>query len=346
MRIAVVTTQVPFVRGGSETLAEGLINRLRLFGHEAELIRIPFQWSPSEQILNSIMACRLIRVDPLEPDLVIGLKFPAYLTPFPQKKVWLLHQFRQAYDLWGTQYQDLPSSPEGEAIRDIVIGADNRYLKEAKKIYTISKNVADRLRRHNHMKADGVLYPPHLQPEIFHAGEYGNYFFYPSRLVEGKRQMLAIQAMKHVKSNFKLVLAGKADTDTYFTELQKTVEKLNLGDKVKLLGWVSEEQKADLLANAYACINIPYDEDYGYVTLEAFYAHKPTITCTDSGAPNEFIRNNHNGMVVEPTPESLASCMEQLWTQRKRVAAMGEAGFQTLSEHKISWEHVVEKLVS
>ena len=35
----------------------------------------------------------------------------------------------------------------------------------------------------------------------------------------------------------------------------------------------------------------PFDEDFGYVTLESFLAHKPVITATDAGGPLEFVED-------------------------------------------------------
>ena len=40
-----------------------------------------------------------LRVDGRPVDLVIGTKFPSYVVRHPNKVVWLVHQFRQAYEL-------------------------------------------------------------------------------------------------------------------------------------------------------------------------------------------------------------------------------------------------------
>ena len=50
MRILIATTQVPFVRGGAEAHAEGLLKALRDAGHEAEIVAVPFKWYPPEKI--------------------------------------------------------------------------------------------------------------------------------------------------------------------------------------------------------------------------------------------------------------------------------------------------------
>jgi len=94
MRILIATTQVPFVRGGAEGLAEGLQHALRSHGHEAEIVAIPFKWYPPKKILDNMLAWRLLDVTEasgVPVDLLIGLKFPAYLIPHPNKVLCILH---------------------------------------------------------------------------------------------------------------------------------------------------------------------------------------------------------------------------------------------------------------
>lgn len=347
MKIVILNAQALFISGGAEYLAESLKVKLGERGHEVEIVRIPFSWTPSQRILDSMMTCRLLKINPIEPDLVIALKFPAYFVPFENKKLWLLHQFRQVYELWGTQYQDLPNTPEGEAIRAAIIQADNRYLPEARAIYTNSKIVARRLKTYNNIQATDVLYPPLLQPEIYRREEYGDYFFYPSRLVTSKRQSVAIEAMRYTKSRFKLVLAGNPDVAGYDDELKRMIATYGLEDRVVMLGYISEAEKAHWMANAFATLYLPYDEDsYGYVTLEAFQSYKPVITFTDSGGTDEVIEHEINGLMLSPTPQALAEGMEWLWARRQRTMEMGEAAYNTLAKHNINWDHVITNLLA
>jgi glycosyltransferase involved in cell wall biosynthesis len=229
----------------------------------------------------------------------------------------------------------------------MIIQADNVYLREAKEIYTNSRIVARRLQQYNGIGVNGVLYPPLLRPEIFHCADFGDYFFYPSRMNAMKRQALAIEAMRWVKSGFRLVLAGKADQELYVDELRNLVKRHKLEDRVTLLGWISDEEKAELMAHCYAALYIPYDEDsYGYVTLEAFHSSKPVITLSDSGGTDEIITHGENGLILPPSAEALASGMEELWADRQRTRHLGQAAQATLERCKIRWDHILEKLVA
>jgi glycosyltransferase involved in cell wall biosynthesis len=347
MKISIVNVQAPFIRGGAEYLADSLARKLEERGHRTDVVRIPFKWYPNQALLEHTIACRMMHIEAGDPDLVIALKFPAYYLPFPNKKVWLLHQFRQVYELWGTEYCGMGDTPESRAIRDMIHQADNTYLRETQGLFTNSKMVAGRLKRFNNIDADEVLYPPLDCPDKFRKGEYQPYFFYPSRLNTSKRQHVAIEAMRHVRSNLRLVIAGKADSDEYDRQLRQMVVQSGLEDRVQLLGWVSEDEKARWMSNALAAIYLPFDEDsYGYVTLEAFHSHKPLLTFSDSGGTNELVENNRNGIIVQPTAEALAAAMESMLRRRHATIAMGQEAFETLARQRINWDVVLDRLAA
>ena len=347
MKISIVNVQAPFIRGGAEYLADSLAAKLLERGHRVAIVKIPFKWYPEEALLDHMLACRLLRIRSGDPDLVIALKFPAYLIPFKNRKVWLLHQFRQVYELWGTPWAGMPDDPRTRRIRDMIRNADTAALGSAKKLYTNSKMVADRLKRFNGIDADGILYPPLDRAELFHKAEAKPYFFYPSRLNTVKRQHVAIEAMRFVKSPFQLVLAGKADSDEYGEQLRALVETHGLADRVRFLGWISEEEKARWMSECLAAVYLPYDEDsYGYVTLEAFLSHKCVLTFSDSGGTNELIAHERNGLIVEPTPEALAEAMERAYANPARTLEMGDEAAKTPAELGIDWQHILDTLTA
>ena len=135
MKILVINNMVPFIRGGAEKLADHLVRNLRRYGHDADLMRIPFQWDPPERIYDEILACRMLKL--YNVDRVIGLKFPAYLIPHPNKTLWLIHQFRQAYDLAGTSMSQLGHEAEDSdgirrcvtAVHQMVAARGRRRMK-------------------------------------------------------------------------------------------------------------------------------------------------------------------------------------------------------------------------
>jgi glycosyltransferase involved in cell wall biosynthesis len=348
MKILIATSCVPFIRGGAEILADSLRDALRAAGHEAELAAIPFKHYPPERIPDHMLACRLLDLTEtcgVRIDRVIGLKFPAYLIPHPNKVIWLLHQHRTAYELWDhPRAGDLIHYANGPVIREAIHQADRELIPEAKAVYTLSQNVSGRLRRCSGIGSE-PLYNPPAHAGLFYNRPAGDYFFFPSRITAVKRQWLAIQALAHCRERVRVRFAGGADSPMQQAECDNAVRELKLGDRVEWLGVVSEEQKRDLYANSLAVIFPPVDEDYGYITLEAMLSSKPVIACSDSGGPLEFIVDRKTGLVASPTPESLAQAMDALWVDRRCAAAMGEAGRARYEDLNISWKNVVEKLL-
>ena len=252
MRIVIATAQVPFIRGGAEILAEGLMHALRAQGHEAEIVAIPFKWYPPERILEQVLACRLLDLSesggaPI--DRVIGLKFPAYLIPHPHKVLWLLHQFRTAYDLWDHPFGDLDHYPNGPQVREAIQRIDQSLIPEAKAVFTISRNVSSRLWRYCGIDSVPLYHPP-ASPEQFYGAEAEDYFFYPSRLASLKRQALVLQALAATQRPVRVRFAGSADEAHYGEELEMLARQLNVSHRVEWLGQVTEEEKRALYAHA------------------------------------------------------------------------------------------------
>jgi glycosyltransferase involved in cell wall biosynthesis len=348
MKILVVTSGVPFIRGGAEILADNLTEALAGAGHEAELITIPFKHYPPDRIPNHILSCRLLDLTEscgVQIDRIIGLKFPAYLIPHPNKVVWLLHQHRTAYELWDHPTAgDLIHFPDGPVVRDAIRKADTGLLPTARAIYTLSENVSGRLQKFCGIGSQ-PLYNPPAQAELFHSGPAGDYFFFPSRITGIKRQLLVIQAMEKCQERTVVRFAGEADNPAQLAACTDAIRHLKLQGRVEWLGWISDELKRELYANSLGVIFPPVDEDYGYITLEAMLSSKPVITCSDSGGPLEFVIDRQTGLVAQPTPESLAQAMDSLWADRRCAAALGEAGRARYQDLNISWDHVVEKLL-
>lgn len=343
MKIAIINTQAMHIYGGAEFLADSLRDKLQEYGHQAISIKVPFQWETPGKILEQILAIRMLNLD--AADLVIGLKFPTYYINHPNKRMWLLHQFRQVYDFWGTDYQGVPDDVRGLEVRSFVSTADNKYLREVSQIYTNSRVVSNRLKMFNDIDSE-VLYPPLMEAEKFHCRSYGDYIFYPSRINQTKRQLLAIEAMQYTKSGVKLVLAGHPETRDYIESLRNLVFTQKLEEKVTILSdFISQEEKRAYFADCLGTIYIPFDEDsYGYVTLESYHSLKPVISCTDSGGTDVVVKDQITGFMVAPDPVAIAAAMDKLYTDKMNAQKMGEEGLRHLSTLGITWENVINKL--
>lgn len=343
--VLICTTQVPFTTGGAEYHVDGLRRALIEGGYSAEVVRLPFKWYPPEEIMRGALAWRLLDLSESNGkpiDLVIAMKFPCYLASHSNKVLWIMHQHRAAYNLWGTQFDDLSTYPEGARIREWIQHCDLRFISAAKKVFANSITVADRLRRYNQLESEPLYHPP-PSFEKLRTGEQGDYFFYPSRLEPQKRQELLIEALRFTKTPVRIVLAGGAQNLEHYRSL---IRAFDLTERVKLLGFISTDEMVDWYANALGVCYLPFDEDYGYVTLEGMLSGKPLIVPSDAGGPTEFIENDRDGLIVDPDPRSIAEALDQLYLDRERATKMGVHGREKLLAMNLSWQNVVEKLVS
>jgi glycosyltransferase involved in cell wall biosynthesis len=345
LNILICTTQVPFTTGGGESHVEGLRRAFVDAGHSAEIAAVPFKWYPPTEIMRGALAWRLLDVTASNGkpiDLVVGMKFPAYLVSHPNKVLWVMHQYRSAYNLWGTSFDDLSTHPEGPRIREWIKNCDDRFIREAKKVFANSRTVAERLRQYNNIESEVLYHPPPRANEL-HVGEQGDFVFYPSRLEPQKRQELLIEAASLLKTAVKIVFAGNSANLSYYESL---VKKFGVADRVQLRGFVSELEISNLYANCLGVCYLPFDEDYGYVTLEGMLSGKPVVVPTDGGGATEFIEHGSEGLVVEPDARGIAQALDSLYANRQQAKAMGERGFEKMKSLNFSWSNVVGRLIS
>jgi glycosyltransferase involved in cell wall biosynthesis len=341
--VLVCEAQVPFVHGGAEVHVRQLVRELRLRGYLAELVSVPFKWYPKEEILPHTAAWRLLDLSESNGrpiDLVIASKFPTYFVRHPNKIAWLIHQYRAAYELCGTEYSDFSHTELDVGLRDTLMRLDTRMLSECRAVFTNARNTAARLSKFNGLAAEALYHPPQLAPRLV-PGPYGDYVLSVGRIESVKRVDLCIRAMAGVDRPIQLVIAGDG---TQRQNAERTAAEAGVADRVTFLGSVGDDQLVELYAGALAVIYPPFDEDFGYVTIEAFLARKPVITCSDSGGPNEFVVDGVNGFVCAPAWDELTLAINRLAANRTLAAALGDAGHAVAS--RITWDGVIEKLVA
>jgi glycosyltransferase involved in cell wall biosynthesis len=344
LRIAICAAQVPFVRGGAEVLYGSLRDELVRRGHEVEIVALPFNWSSRLAILKSALAWRLIDlVHAAEEsvDLVIATRFPSYAVRHPRKVVWLVHQFRQIYELAGTRYSDFGSRPEDAEVTSMLRALDARALGEATARFAISRNTAERLLAHNGLDAE-PLYPPPLLGDRYRSAPHGDYVFTVGRLDAMKRFDLLVRALAHTRRPLRAVIAGEGPEGA---RLRALAEELGVGERLELVGRVDDERLVELYAGALGVFYAPFDEDYGYVTVEAFRSERPVVTCADSGGVLEFVRDGENGFVCAAgAVREVAQRFDDLYDDRAGAQRLGRAGRERVAG--IAWDAVVERLLA
>jgi len=341
MRIAVLRPQVPFARGGAEIFSDALVEELRVRGHEADSVTVPFKWYPGARVLTQAFLWRLLdltEADGKRIDMVVATKFPSYLVRHPEKRVWLVHQFRQAYELDRTDLGQFGESPEDRAIRRQVQELDRVGLGEASRLFATSQNVAGRLERATGLVAEVM---PHPAQELAYRNDgHGDFVLSVNRLDRAKRIDLLVDAAA-VEPTLRVVVAGDGPDRS---RLEGLARDRGLTGRVRFAGRVPAEELADLYATCFATFYAPVDEDFGLGPYESFLSGKPVITATDAGGPLEVVHDGSTGRVVAPEAAAVAAAVVWLRDHPDEAAAYGRAGHAVAAE--VTWDRAIGRLLS
>lgn len=341
MNILVLHTQVPFVHGGAEVLVAGLMVALRERGHQVDLVSLPLQWNPPEHLLTTALAWRMLDVtsfNGVEVDMVICTKFPTWAVDHPHKRLWLIHQHRQAYDLHGSALSEFTPDADSQAIREQVMAIDRAQISSCTTRFAISRNVADRLRRYNGVQSE-ALYPPIPREGLEHEG-FDPFILSVSRLDAAKRVDRLIAALPSSDPDVRVVIVGDGPERL---RLEQQAEQLGVSERVHFTGRATDDAVRWYYNHARAVYYAPIDEDYGYATVEAMRAGKGVLTAQDSGGTLEFVEHDVNGIVTELNPLELGSAMRRIW-ELPTAERLGAAGPERTTD--LTWDVVVSRLLA
>jgi len=301
-------------------------------------VRLPVAWEKG-RLFDSPLAWRMV---PIDADLVIATNFPSYFVQHPNKVVWLLHQHRGAYDGFaaGASWSDFALDDISLEEQRLMTEWDVVALGEARRVFSNSGVVSDRLARFNGLQSTPLAHPPPLHDEL-HTGDFGDYVLSVQRQEANKRPQVLVDAMAQAPDGVRAVLAGRGEL---LADLRDRVAARGLGDRVELPGFVPDEELIELYAGALAVVYVPEDEDYGYATLQAFYAGKPVICAADSGGVLDWVEDGVTGLVTDGSPAAVADAIRRLDADRALARRMGEAGRARVAH--LSWSDVVARLTA
>jgi glycosyltransferase involved in cell wall biosynthesis len=343
-RVLVVTSGALFVRGGHLTIAEETAAAIRRAGHVADIVVTPQNRFGRQ--LSAYLATWLTDVgetaDGKPVDQVISLRFPSYAVRHPRHVCWLNHRMREYYDLWERFVRGLGRKGRlKEGVRRRIYHTLDGWLltRNVTRLVAQSRTIQARLQRFGGIPSE-VLYPP--PPERpYRTDGYGDYVFAVSRLHPLKRLDLLVEAAALVEDrSLSFKIAGEGEEEP---RLRERIRALGLEGRVELLGPVSDVQLVDHYARCRAVYFAPWNEDYGFVTLEAFRSGKAVLTATDSGGPAELVRHGENGLVTEATPEAVAAQLDALGRERGLAERLGQNARRDAEPHR--WERAVEELL-
>ena len=319
-------------RGGAEAFHEGFCAALREHGWNVDKIQIGSDESSFEGILETYLHC--YDLDVSQYDLVISSKAPSYAVRHPRHLCYLQHTIRVFYDMFDVEFPAPDETLNHQRQRIQTLDTGLLAPQRVTRIFTNGDETLRRLRHYNGLDGE-VLYPGLLR-DHFRTGRFDDYLFLPGRLHRWKRVGLLIDAMRYVRSNIELRIAGTGE------DYEKFVERAADDPRIRFLGRISDEECIEQYANALAVPFVPVMEDFGYITLEAFRSGKPVITCSDAGTPVDLVSRANAGIVADPSPGSIAKAIDELASSRSLAHDMGERG-RALSD-TITWKAAVAQV--
>ena len=168
-------------------------------------------------------------------------------------------------------------------------------------------------------------------------------FLFVGRLVYYKGCDVLIKAMKNAKNAY-LTIVGEGNNKQ---ELMQLVEVLDIKDKVKFVGKVSDIEVREYLKKCDVLVlpSVARSEAFGLVQIEAMSYGKPVInTNLMSGVPYVSI-NKQTGITVEPNNiEELANALQYMVDHEDERARMGENARERVSSC-YSEETMIESLL-
>jgi glycosyltransferase involved in cell wall biosynthesis len=341
VNILILHSQVPFVTGGAEVLVGGLARALRERGHLADIVALPLAWNPVGGLLTTALAWRLLDLTAYNDrrvDLVICTKYPTWAARHPRKTLWLIHQHRQAYDLYATPLSEFGQDAADRDTRERLVELDRIGIGECAPRYAISRNVSQRLKHYNGLSAP-PLYPP--LPRTGLRDEASEpYVLSAARLDAAKRVGPLIDAWSQVDDELRLIVVGDGPQRAM---LEDSTRRRGLGERISFVGRVDDAQMTRLYNRCRAVYYAPLDEDFGYSAVEALAAGKPVVTAPDSGGVLEFVEHERSGLVTTLDPPTLASALNRL-TDATTARQLGAAGPGLVAD--LSWDAVVERLTA
>ena len=344
MKVVVVDTGDPFAERQRHDVVAGLESALLDAGHRVATYRFPFvdDWQSMPEQLTTL---RLIDVP--EGDRMIAVGASSWVIMHPQKVVWFARHYHGAYDQFGLE-GGIPDTPRGRATRDAIRRADDVGLDQARRVFAASAMVADALNRYNSIGAD-VLPPPISTGEVLDRVE-GDYILVLGDLEEWNRQALAIEAMRHVRSPVRMIVAGsaRAETAAYTDGLRRAVAEYSLGGRVEIIDIPDAAAgRQALVARALAVVSVPWRESSAsHAVLEAAAAGKPVVTASDSGCGLEIVGDGESGWVCDPLPHAIAACFDEAFSDRRVARERGTALAERVRELQIDWPATVERLLA
>ncbi len=219
--------------------------------------------------------------------------------------LWYCHTpVRVFYDLEKSFLAGLPAAKR-VAARTWIRRTRPKYeanVADVERIVANSRNVAGRVERYLHRRAD-VVYPP-VDRSRYRFTRVGDFWLSVNRLSHEKRVALQVEAFRRMPEE-RLVVAGGPQVGV---DVDRFIRSLRPPANVEFIGEVDEPRLIELYATCRGLVATAQDEDFGLTPVEAMASGK-AVVAVDEGGYRETILPGRTGWLVAAEAESLAAAI-------------------------------------
>jgi glycosyltransferase involved in cell wall biosynthesis len=164
-------------------------------------------------------------------------------------------------------------------------------------------------------------------------------FAYLGRLKKYKGVHFVIRAFAALaRPDARLEIAGAGD---YRPALEELAHSLDLGDRVRFLGRISESDKLALLRRSWALLFASPKEGWGITNLEAAACATPVVASNSPGI-RESVRDGHTGFLVpHGDVRAMAAAMQPIAESRELVERLGAEA--RVFAQSFTWERAADQ---
>lgn len=381
MKIAVISpSPVPFTIGGIENLSWGLCESInRLPSCQCELIKLPSRELGFWELIHNYY--HFYHLDVSHFDMVICMKYPAWMVQHPNCVIYMAHCLRGLYDTYSNTKLALEVEGDHPDVQQILNYMENQPNPETLEPFF---QMLFSLESKKSIPEGFLIFPGPLIRKIIHYMDRFAFIknqtkkvfaisetvkqrweYFPNRadvevvyppttvkqhLTGAYRYIFVVSRLDKPKRIDMLIRAMhyvNSDIRLYIAgtgPMEKQLKELAMGDdRIEFLGYVRDEEISGWYADSLVVPYFPYDEDYGLITIEAMLHKKPVITTVDAGGPTEFVVNGETGYITSFGEREIAARIDYLAAHPEEAKRMGEQAYNRVKD--ITWEEAVHRLL-
>lgn len=238
-----------------------------------------------------------------DPDVVIssGATTRAVITPDDTLHLNYCHSTpRWFYDL----YHDRKKSHTGRIVRPLIRHLRTRDMAVDPRTdhYFVNSPIIKRRLWKYYKRDSEVLYPP-VEIEKYYNERDTGFFLYIGRLDNEKGVPEIVDAFHQVTDKL-IMVGGEGDID------ERTFKRIKRASNIEWRGFVTEDEKIDLLSKCSAVVFNGQNEDFGIVPIEANASGKPVLARND-GFPAVHVKEGQNGYLHDGTSSGIREAINQ-----------------------------------